>query len=80
MGLRRVPLALGKAPVSGSVSSFRSQAGRLEITNAVLSALPTFAMCTFLFPKMVVKQIDNFRKHYLLRGSGANSLENSLYP
>ena len=29
-------------------SSFLNEAGRLQLTNAVLSALPTFAMCTFV--------------------------------
>jgi hypothetical protein len=54
-------------------SSFLSDAGRLQLTNDVLSALPTFAMCTFLLPKTVIKQIDKFRKHCLWRGSDPNS-------
>jgi hypothetical protein len=33
-------------------SSFLNKAGRLELTNAVIIALPTYAMCTFLLPKM----------------------------
>ena len=37
-------------------------AGRLQITNAVLSALPTFYMCTLELPKAVIKQIDKFQK------------------
>jgi hypothetical protein len=56
-----------------SISSFLSQAGRLQLTNAVFSALPTFAMSTFLLPKTVVKQIDKFRKHCLWRGSDLNN-------
>lgn len=56
-----------------SISSFLSQAGRLELTNAVFSALPTFAMSTFLLPKTVIKQIDKFRKHCLWRGSDVNN-------
>ena len=56
-----------------SVSSFLNEAGRLQITNAVLTALPTYAMCTFLLPKTVIKQIDKFRKHCLWRGSDMNS-------
>lgn len=55
-----------------SISSFLSQAGRLELTNAVFSALPTFTMCTYLLPKTVVKQVDKFRKHYLWRGCDIN--------
>jgi len=42
-----------------------NQAGRLQITNAVLSALPTYYMCSLELPKAVIKQIDKFRKHYL---------------
>jgi len=56
-----------------STSNFLSEAGRLQLVNAVFSALPTFAMCTFLLPKTVIKQIDRFRKHYLWRGSNINS-------
>lgn len=56
-----------------SISSFLSQAGRLQLTNAVFSALPTFAMCTHLLPKTVIKQIDKFRKHCLWRGFDANN-------
>jgi len=56
-----------------SISSFLSQAGRLQLTNAVFSALPTFAMCTHLLPEMVIKQIDKFRKHCLWRGFDAKN-------
>jgi hypothetical protein len=54
-------------------SSFLSDAGRLELTNAVLTALPAFAMCTFLLPKTVIKQIDKYQKHCLWRGSDMSS-------
>jgi hypothetical protein len=53
-------------------SSLLSEAGRLQLTNAVLTTLPTFAMCTFLISKTVLKQIDKFRKHCLWRGSNLN--------
>jgi hypothetical protein len=56
-----------------SVSSFLNEASRLELMNAVLSALPTYAMCTFLLPKTFIKQIDKFKKHCLWRGSDMNS-------
>lgn len=42
-----------------------SEARRLELTNAVITALPTFAMCSFLLPKTMIKQIDKYRKHCL---------------
>lgn len=56
-----------------SISNFLSEAGRLQLTNAVFCALPTFAMSTYLLPKTVIKQIDKFRKHCLWRGSDVNS-------
>lgn len=56
-----------------SISSFLSQASRLELTNAVFTTLPTFAMSTFILPKTIIKQIDKFRKHYLWRGSDVNN-------
>jgi hypothetical protein len=56
-----------------SVSTFLSQAGRLELTNVVFFSLPTFYMCTFSLPATVIKQIDKFRKHCLWRGSDINA-------
>ena len=44
------------------VSPFLSQAGRLEITNSVLIALPTYTMCSIALPKTVIKQIDKYRR------------------
>ena len=52
-----------------STRSFLSQAGRLELTNAVFTSLPTFFMCTLKLPKNVIKKIDSFRKHCLWRGN-----------
>lgn len=49
--------------------AFLNEAGRLQLVNAVLTALPTFTMCTIMLPKTVIKQIDKFRKHCLWRGS-----------
>lgn len=57
----------------GTFSNFLSDAGRLEMTNAVLTALPTFAMCSFILPKTFIKQIDKYRKHCLWRGSDVNN-------
>jgi len=39
--------------------------GRLILVNVVLSALPTFYMCSLKIPTQVVKQIDVYRKHCL---------------
>jgi hypothetical protein len=54
-------------------SSFLSEADGLELTNAVMTALLTNAMCSFLLLKIVIKQIDKYRKHYLWRGSDLNN-------
>jgi hypothetical protein len=56
-----------------STSVFLSQAGRLEVTNAIFTALPMFHMGTFLLHKSVIKQIDKFRKHCLWRGANINA-------
>lgn len=56
----------------GGISSMLNQAGRLQITNAVLTALPTYYMCSLEIPKAVIKQIDKFRRHCLWRGSDIN--------
>lgn len=67
------------------LSPFLSQAGRLKLTNSVLSALPTYTMCPILLSKTVIKQIDKYRKHCLWRGAEASqknsksSLVSSLY-
>lgn len=56
----------------GDISSMLNQASRLQITNAVLLALPTYYMCSLEIPKTVIKQIDKFMKHCMLRGSNVN--------
>jgi hypothetical protein len=43
----------------GGISSMLNQAGRLQITNAVLSALPTYYMFSLELPKAVIKQMIN---------------------
>jgi hypothetical protein len=55
-----------------SVSSFVSQAGRLELTNAVFTAMPMFYMCSLEISKIVIKQIDKDRKQYLWRALDIN--------
>jgi hypothetical protein len=56
----------------GGISSMLNQAGRLQITNAVLTAMPTYYMCTLELPKAIIKQIDKIRKGCLWRGSDVN--------
>ena len=52
---------------------FLSQAGRLQMTNAVFTSLPMFHLGTYLLPKTVIDQIDKYRKHCLWRGSNINT-------
>ena len=61
-----------------SVSSFLTQAGRLQLVNSVLSSLPTYAMCSLKIPIAVLEFIDRARKHCLWRGSEINAKNKSL--
>ena len=56
-----------------NISSFLSQAGRLEPTNSVFTALPTYCMSTLLLPPTIIKQIDTYRKHYHWKGGEINA-------
>lgn len=46
--------------------------GRLILVNSVLSALPTFYMCSLQLPPQIIKQIDRYRKHCLWSGGDIN--------
>jgi len=57
-----------------STSSFLSQAGRLELTNLVVSSLLTFFVGTLSLPLSIINQIDKYMKHYLwIRRREANT-------
>ena len=60
-----------------STSIFLSQAGRLQLTNSVFSALPTFSMSTFFMHVTVIEQIDKYRKNCLWRGSDESNRINA---
>jgi hypothetical protein len=60
-----------------STSMLLNQAGKLEMVNSVLTALPTFYMCTLKLPPTVVKQIDKYRKHRLWWGADLNEKKSS---
>jgi hypothetical protein len=47
------------------ISKFLSYNGRLILVNSVLSALPTFYMCSLKLPPQIIKPIDSYRKHCL---------------
>lgn len=56
----------------GGISKMLSYQGRLILVNSVLSALPTFYMCTLQLPPPVIDQIDKYRKHCLWSGGDIN--------
>ena len=56
-----------------ATSAFLNQVGRLEVTNSVLTAMPSFCMSTFLLQQNVIDRIDKFRKLCLWRGSDINA-------
>jgi hypothetical protein len=56
-----------------STSAFLSQARKLEMVNFVLSSTVVYHCCTLKLHKGVIKQIDNYRKHCLWRGSDINA-------
>lgn len=55
------------------LSSFLNLAGRFQLTNAVLSSLLTFFMCSLALPEGIIKQVDKYRKHCLWRGLDVNA-------
>ena len=61
-----------------ATSIFLNQAGRLEVTNSIFSALPTFSMSTFLLHQIVIDQIDKFRKLCLWRGADVNAKQKPM--
>jgi len=60
-----------------STSLYLSQARRLQLTNSVFTALPTFYMSTFSMHVTIIEQIDKYRKHCLWRSSDDNNRINA---
>jgi len=60
-----------------SESIFLSRAGRLQLTNLVLSALPTFSMSTTSLHVTIREQIDKYIKNCLWRGSNEKNRVNA---
>ena len=56
-----------------ATSAWLNQAGRLEITNSVITTMPSFCMSTFLLQQNVIDKIDKLRKLCLWRGSDINA-------
>jgi hypothetical protein len=61
-----------------STSNFLNQAGRLEMVNLVLSALPTFFMSVIKLIPTILKMIEKFRKHCFWRGFDLNAKKKNL--
>ena len=60
------------------VSKFLSYHGRQPLVNSVMTALPTFYMCTLQLPPQIVNQIDGYRKKCLWSGGEINRKGNCL--
>jgi hypothetical protein len=60
------------------VSKFLSYHGRLTLVNLVMTALPTFYMCTLQLPPQIIKKIDGHRKKCLWSGGDINRKGNCL--
>jgi hypothetical protein len=60
------------------LASLTSYSGRLTLVNSVLSALPTFYMCSLELPMEIIDQINKYRRQCLLRGSDLNRKGNVL--
>jgi hypothetical protein len=56
-----------------SISSLLTYAGRLQLVNSVLSASPTYAMCSLIVPIMVHEYFDRARKHCIWRNLDSNA-------
>lgn len=56
-----------------TTSTFLNQARRLQLTNCVFLAFPTFCMSTFAIHSTVIDQIDKYRKLCLWRGADINA-------
>ncbi|KAG8062309.1 hypothetical protein GUJ93_ZPchr0003g17029 [Zizania palustris] len=61
-----------------ATSFWLSSAGKLQIVNSVLSALPTYTMGMFQLPVKVIQQIDTARRHCLWRGHNQAAPSKSL--
>lgn len=54
------------------INKLLNYSGRLLMVNSVLSALPTFYMCTLRISSSIIKQIDRYRMHELWDGGDIN--------
>jgi hypothetical protein len=54
-------------------SAWLSLAGGLTLVNSIMSALPTYVMCTLKLSFMVINSIDRARRNCLWRGNDISS-------
>jgi hypothetical protein len=54
------------------ISKMLNYQGRLILVNSVISALPTFYMCSLKIPISILNQIDKYRKHSLWGKTNVN--------
>jgi hypothetical protein len=56
-----------------SIFFLLTHAGRLKLVNSVLSASPTYTMCSLLIPLTVHEYFDRIRRHCMWKKSDFNS-------
>jgi hypothetical protein len=61
-----------------SISSILNHAGRLQLVNSVLSASPTYAMCSLAVLITVHEYFDRARRHCMWRNSESNGKNKPL--
>lgn len=61
-----------------ATSTFLAFSGKVELTKAILSALPTYTMCTSKVPLGVINNLDRARRDNLWRGSDINDKKTPL--
>jgi hypothetical protein len=60
------------------ISSMLNHAGRLQLVNSVLSASPTYTMCSLVVPITVHEYFDKARRHCMWRNSDNNGKNKPL--
>lgn len=61
-----------------SSSTWLSYSGRLEMLNAAITPITTYAMCTVKLPKGVIDNIDRAMKQYLCSGNTQKMIGGNL--
>jgi hypothetical protein len=64
-------LRIERRPLNTSI--FRTQGGKLQMVNSVISSLPTYFMCLIKLPVDIINQIEKYRRHCLWAGGDVNA-------